>query len=319
MSIDYIVSKIQATRGLQKDLPQPLRHGEFGWAMDTQRLFIGADPALMAPGIQILGSDYDLVQNWLSGTKQVTVGPSFVYEDFVNSVSTGEYDSSNVLIKDPVRVCYGYDAVNGVLYFIPDPALVGIDPLADPSYVDLEVFDRTFSTTAVAPPAFSLVIDENGALSIPGAGGHHIAAALASMLNQISSSTIYATTKLNVEVITEYSKKFETTFQTAELPPTASWTTIPTIQMLGVDTALITYSLSASDGTDWFTEVGVMQIASTDFNATLSTNSTRDSTIGSGDIEFRAQLLGGLVVVQYQSSLPSNAWFKFTELKWSAD
>ena len=35
---------MQQRRGLKQDLPQPLRPGEFGFTVDSQQLYIGADP-----------------------------------------------------------------------------------------------------------------------------------------------------------------------------------------------------------------------------------------------------------------------------------
>ena len=40
-----IISRMQQRRGLKQDLPQPLRPGEFGFTVDSQQLYIGADPA----------------------------------------------------------------------------------------------------------------------------------------------------------------------------------------------------------------------------------------------------------------------------------
>lgn len=39
-----IVSRIQHRRGLKQDLPQPLRPGELGFAVDSRQLYIGGDP-----------------------------------------------------------------------------------------------------------------------------------------------------------------------------------------------------------------------------------------------------------------------------------
>jgi len=39
-----IISRIQNRRGLKQDLPQPLRPGELGFAIDSRQVFIGADP-----------------------------------------------------------------------------------------------------------------------------------------------------------------------------------------------------------------------------------------------------------------------------------
>lgn len=39
-----IISRIQNRRGLKQDLPQPLRPGEIGFAVDTRQIYIGADP-----------------------------------------------------------------------------------------------------------------------------------------------------------------------------------------------------------------------------------------------------------------------------------
>ncbi len=41
---NVIISRIQNRRGLKQDLPQPLRPGEIGFALDTRQVFIGADP-----------------------------------------------------------------------------------------------------------------------------------------------------------------------------------------------------------------------------------------------------------------------------------
>ncbi len=41
---NVIISRIQNRRGLKQDLPQPLRPGELGFAVDSRQLFIGADP-----------------------------------------------------------------------------------------------------------------------------------------------------------------------------------------------------------------------------------------------------------------------------------
>lgn len=41
---NIIIARQQQRRGLKQDLPQPLRPGEFGWAVDSQQLYIGADP-----------------------------------------------------------------------------------------------------------------------------------------------------------------------------------------------------------------------------------------------------------------------------------
>ena len=41
---NVIISRIQNRRGLKQDLPQPLRPGELGFAVDSKQLFIGADP-----------------------------------------------------------------------------------------------------------------------------------------------------------------------------------------------------------------------------------------------------------------------------------
>ena len=39
-----IVSRIQHRRGLKQDLPQPLRPGEIGLAVDSKQVYIGHDP-----------------------------------------------------------------------------------------------------------------------------------------------------------------------------------------------------------------------------------------------------------------------------------
>ena len=42
-NLKVIISRIQQRRGLKQDLPQPLRPGEIGFAVDSQQVYIGAD------------------------------------------------------------------------------------------------------------------------------------------------------------------------------------------------------------------------------------------------------------------------------------
>ena len=40
---NIIIARQQQRRGLKQDIPQPLRPGEIGFAVDSQQLFIGTD------------------------------------------------------------------------------------------------------------------------------------------------------------------------------------------------------------------------------------------------------------------------------------
>jgi hypothetical protein len=68
------ISKIQVRRGLYENLPEPLSSGEFGWALDQRRLFIGN--GLTAEGAPLIGNTEIItehnVKDWLTfkGTYQ---------------------------------------------------------------------------------------------------------------------------------------------------------------------------------------------------------------------------------------------------------
>ena len=40
---NVVISRIQNRRGLKQDLPQPLREGELGLALDSSQVYIGGD------------------------------------------------------------------------------------------------------------------------------------------------------------------------------------------------------------------------------------------------------------------------------------
>jgi len=63
------ISKIQVRRGLQENLPQ-LDSGEFGWAIDTQRLFIGKGS--LAEGAPTTGTTEILTTYSILGLNNLT-------------------------------------------------------------------------------------------------------------------------------------------------------------------------------------------------------------------------------------------------------
>ena len=67
---NVIISRIQNRRGLKQDLPQPLRPGELGFAVDSKQLFIGADPD------DIFSGAYNKISTFESTTnsKSITLG-----------------------------------------------------------------------------------------------------------------------------------------------------------------------------------------------------------------------------------------------------
>jgi hypothetical protein len=67
---NVIISRIQNRRGLKQDLPQPLRPGELGFAVDSKQLFIGADPDDIFSGAYNKISTFESTAN----SKSITLG-----------------------------------------------------------------------------------------------------------------------------------------------------------------------------------------------------------------------------------------------------
>lgn len=75
---NVIISRIQNRRGLKQDLPQPLRPGELGFAIDSRQLFIGADPD------DTISGNYNKISVFESTTNSKSITQSIANNNLVS-------------------------------------------------------------------------------------------------------------------------------------------------------------------------------------------------------------------------------------------
>jgi len=75
---NVIISRIQNRRGLKQDLPQPLRPGELGFAVDSRQLFIGADPD------DAISGNYNKVSFFESTTNSKSITQSIANNNLIS-------------------------------------------------------------------------------------------------------------------------------------------------------------------------------------------------------------------------------------------
>lgn len=140
---NIIISRMQQRRGLKQDLPQPLRPGELGFAVDSRQVFIGGDP--LVPN----APDYN--------------GVSY-FENTSNARGHAISIANNNLIAFTVPfVKFGRGEFNGVTktkQWTPTDARSIVDPVAKPrcyySSKDFTVFDPKDTFVLVAYSAASV-------------------------------------------------------------------------------------------------------------------------------------------------------------------
>lgn len=110
------VEKVQLRRGRLIDLPQPLKAGEIGWAMDAQRLFIGTTCEYTPSGVQVVSGHFNYVQS-LIDNRIIRVALSSSFTDNEWQTTKNNINSSH---PDIVESLMQYDGDTTVLIGMPD-------------------------------------------------------------------------------------------------------------------------------------------------------------------------------------------------------
>ena len=143
------ISKIQVRSGNIADLPQ-LAVGEFGWAVDTQQLFIGNDPNTIGPlpdnteilteysGMSPGGSDGDIQYNnggvfggssrnrWDNTTGTQTIIGQLVAN---TSISTGGFfENSSEINSGNYTIAYPYNALTAGPFTMNGGSNITVEP-----------------------------------------------------------------------------------------------------------------------------------------------------------------------------------------------
>ena len=292
---DFIVSRMQNRRGLQANLPQPLRVGEFGWCLDTRRLYIGADPAQVLPGVQIF-EGFFLSAPVTAATQllQIVVDSLFDLDLFL--VETGFAST---------RFYYEENSTNLYMY-ITDAEI--------PSYASIEANILAASSVVSVTQGISLTLDSAGSAALV---THELANAVAYLLNTEANSAI-AITKGNVEILTEQSDS--EIFAIYSLPQVGVLTDVfgLAFPLASTTNIVASYSVLATNGSDEFSETGYLTVAANQLAGTaiLSTDSVVNSSGFAGSVVFDATISSGQIQIQYLNTLPVTATLKISTKTW---
>tara|TARA_Y100001936_G_scaffold184310_1_gene181855 strand:- start:13082 stop:14035 length:954 start_codon:yes stop_codon:yes gene_type:complete len=235
-------------RGRQVDLPQPLAPGEFGQCVDTQRIYIGGDPAYTPPGINYLGSTEALTgQNYLE-TRFI---PVRLADGTTKADLENEFGS---MVSDP-----GTD-----IRFNVETALIVL-PAGTTASEKLGA-----ETTVSGSSLIEEILDTETVGFTVETGGHGEASLIATAMNEMSNRAI-ANVRLNIELKTSVDSETIIVTSPGEniyaplrwtLPPTESFLDFPDggliFETTESDVFTCEYSLEMADNGDTYFSSGII-------------------------------------------------------------
>jgi hypothetical protein len=343
---DLLVSRIQNRRGNMVDLPQPLRAGEFGWCLDTGRLFIGSDddPGLVASGVHIFANLIPTAQTILDENILIidTSGATFDFATFVTDMGNpANFPTVSGLGSPPATVEIGSDniledsASNLVFVALTDDQK-GAGAANVPSYqTDILAILVTqdavnFIAGDITLAGATYTIGPEGTFST---ATHETANALSELMNNVSDPVAIANTNLNIEVLTDGNLGLEdiimnpTAFTLAATDVYPAIGTFADFPITGItydtaltDTFLLEYSVYGDDGSNYIHMTGAMKISTLDSPQKVSMAEdfvrSEDPDPLNGEIQFQPVISSGSVKLQYSHNLPMSVDFKTTARRW---
>ena len=303
-----IVSRIQNRQGRQYNIPPALRVGEFGWSIDTSRLFIGGDCDYLPVGIEVTTGFYTQVQNVIDNQIiKVTLNDTYDDTDISNfQAALNAEGVSNKFIR--------YVEDGGPFIFV---GMTSAQAGNASKVSDIEAAINTQDhVTGVNVGPFYTVNTSDGLVETP--ESHDVAQALILLINELSgiTSTSVVNNRTNVEVLTEFSST-QGDVITINLSPQASFTTISALDLSDGNYFDISYGLYLENGGSIFLAKGVIEIA---FNIDNTNTSIIDYTMNTSNdfansIEFDRNINGSQIELQYKHDFPIDVTAKFSVSK----
>lgn len=337
---DLLVSRIQNRRGRQVDLPQPLRPGEFGLCLDTGKLFIGGDETLTPSGVQVFPGLFSTAQSILdnqilsvdvSGVGSFDLDAFRIYMNASVNLPTAEAQITPTSVAIPEEQIE-YDSVSELVYIgftvaqatstVP-PGGVGssIDQSTDGYQIDIAAFDAGIAVGDINQVNFT--VDANGTFTT---STHETANALAAIMNELNGTVGLATTKLNIEVLTEFLSPEDQVFDPVEytLPASVPFADFPSpgieYDATVTDTILQEYSVHLDDGSNYYNSTGSMKVTvipSQSLTSLVDEFVDQESPAAVGTIEFQSVFVGpSTVKLQYKHNFPASVDFKAITRRW---
>jgi hypothetical protein len=321
------------------DLPQPLRPGEMGWCMDTERLFIGTDPDTgVASGVKIFNGLINTAQTRLDENILIidTTGATFDFDIFVTDMAnSANFPTVAGLGSPPTTVEIASEAIledsasNLVFVGLTDDqkgagaanvASYQTDILA--ILVTQDAVNFVAGDITLAGPTYT--IDASGTFST---ASHDTANALSALMNFASSLTALATTNLNVEILTENDLSLEDYLYAPTsytLTASGAYTDFPSgglsYNITEADVLLLEYSVYGDDTSNYVGMTGSLKINALDAPQVVSfvedfTRSEQPNPLA-GTIEFQPVISSGSVKLQYKHDFPMDVTFKTITRRW---
>lgn len=326
---DLIVSRIQNRRGRQVDLPQPLRPGEYGWAMDTGLLFIGGDADLTPSGVQIISGFYTTAQSMINNQMievDMSALGSFDLADFrLFMGDAANFPTVSGNIGAPATPV----APENVLYDEEDKiAFIGLNLTQSPEQANYitDIANAVGTYADAVPSTLAYTITTNGTFNT---NTHGIANSISAILNNLNGTVAIATTRLNIEVLTEFSaadadELFLPSIYT--LPASGTFVDFPgagglQYDVSEADTLHLEYSCYGNDGSNYLHMTGAMKISSIVASAETTMMDdfieSRDPDVLAGTIEFQSVFVGpNTTKLQYKHNLPMSLTFSTITRRW---
>lgn len=271
---DVKVERIQNRRGLLINLPQPLRPGEYGLCTDTRQLFIGGDPEqINEAALQVYVGMYQVAQDLMDQQIVVANVNTPLTETDIDDLNT-YFDANH---PDSVDLAF-YIPEMSALYV----GAASADVPAMQIYLDSLVYvDPTSETNLNA------TVDLDGGVVF---SYHSQSNAVGAILNGLSTEAV-ATTKLNIEVITEasqYTTPSDILLDPLEisLPNTPNFVSIPEMiyDVQESETLIIDYSVHYYDAADVADPDQTSYVASGTMKVTTNVHSQESSLVDESNV-----------------------------------
>ncbi len=327
---DLVVSRVQVRRGKRYRLPQPLKEGEFGFAEDTEQVFIGGNPNEGDPGVEIFTGivngvqqlqnvlDNNLIKIYLeAGFDEDNF---FEFQSIVSADNNVSWDGSLVIF---VSIPDGEESAiisNLNTYNTENPGKIDMDESTD-SGTEFQLSDIGVDLQIINDSLIQL-------------DSHEQAFSVAKVINFLVPIGLVTST-LNIEVTAPKNKQpiLDALYNNPKeftLPPNASYPDFEPLTNNGLefditksDSVILDFSVTAESGSENHRTVGSMTIvgSTAQGDATLSEDAVVLEDGTSGTIDFTAEYSptggsgGGKIIVKYRHDFNNDAELRIVNMR----
>lgn len=334
-----LVNRIQNRRGKRFNLPQPLRPGELGYAVDTEELFIGGEPDEGTPGFELyLGilNGITTLQQIIDNNTLIVSVTSFddtVLEDIKTELSATTSNFSLYWDKDPEGYIF--------LLFETGEETQALDVINDTQFssnID-EGFADNGTSYESSDVGLGVSVNDVGQVFLPLLNGdnptHKQSSAISKAINEFRSSSYpfgLVTNVLNINITEKADLSKDdilyspTTFELdydVVYPEFKELDNFFVSEDIGINNSFaidFTVDMKDSAGGNYYSGVGRMDIIySSDIgDASITTDITQvDNLSGTNSLDFNAVFVSpGTIKLEYRHNFPADPVIKVITKRW---